>query len=101
MVASMIFGDSWQKKLAKKARASLLKHDPETAIQKQLEQYWDATTDAFVQAVAAIELEFSLKLESLRTLAFSTSPEEIEAELNFARELRDFFGGMPWRSIVV
>jgi gas vesicle protein len=99
LLVASLFGDSWQKKLAKKIRDNAIEQQAEDKIRISIDKYWDDTKSAFTQAVAETESSYIKKLDSLHTLAFSTSRDLIEIELKFAQEIRDFFGGMPWRTI--
>lgn len=92
-----LFGDSWQTKLAKKIYENLAKQKAEKQMQEGVEKFWRDTKAAFRVAASATEKTYQSKLKSLQTLAFDTNPEELERELKFAKETRDFFAGMPWR----
>lgn len=92
-----LFGDSWQTKLAKKIFEGLVKERAQEQMQKGIAKYWADTKTAFDTAIAKTEEAYQAKLHSLDILAFSTKRDEIEAELIFAKETRDFFAGMPWR----
>jgi transcriptional regulator with XRE-family HTH domain len=94
-----LFGDSWQTKLAKKIHEGLMKQDGEKQMSKGVAKYWAETKNAFEIAVAKTEEAYQAKLKSLYVLAFTTKREEIEAELKLAKETRDFFAGMPWRTM--
>lgn len=99
LLVASLFGDSWQKKLAKKIRESVLEQGAKGKILSSIDKYWDDTKLAFVQAAAETEAVYQSKLKSLRILAFDTNQATVEAELKFAKETRDFFGGMPWRAV--
>ena len=94
-----LFGDSWQKKLAKKIFEGLVKERAEIKIHEGVAKYWADTRTAFEIAVAHTEKAYQTKLESLRILAFDTQRAAIEVELKFAKETRDFFAGTPWRAM--
>ena len=90
-------GDSWQTKLAKKIHDGLSKQRAEKQMCDGVAKYWADTRNAFEIAVTKTEEAYQNKLKSLYVLAFTTEREEIEIELKFAKETRDFFAGMPWR----
>lgn len=92
-----LFGDSWQTKLAKKVHEGLIKQRAEKQMCDGVAKYWADTKSAFEIAVNKTEEAYQNKLNSLYILAFTTEREEIETELKFAKETRDFFAGMPWR----
>ena len=89
--------DSWQTALAKKIHEGLTEQRAEKKMSEGVAKYWKDTKNAFKIAVAKTEEAYQNKLESLHVLAFATNREEIEVELKFAKETRDFFVGMPWR----
>lgn len=93
------FGDSWQTKLAKKIHEGMVKEHAERKTCEGVAKYWADTKSAFEIAVTKTEEAYQNKLESLYILAFTTKREEIEVELKFAKETRDFFVGMPWRTM--
>lgn len=93
-----LFGDSWQTKLAKKVHTSLVENRAEKKMREGVTKYWTDTKSAFEIAVRKTEEAYQNKLKSLYILAFTTKREEIEAELKVAKETRDFFAGMPWRT---
>lgn len=95
------FGDAWQTKLAKKIHDALVKQKAEQQLADGVSKYWADTLVAFDTAIREVEKSYQNKLNSLHTLAFSTKREEIEAELDLAKELKSFFGGMPWRTISI
>lgn len=92
-----LFGDSWQTKLAKKIHEGLVKECAEKKMCEGVAKYWADTKSAFEIAVSKTEEAYQDKLNSLYVLAFTTERAEIEAELKFAKEARDFFAGMPWK----
>ena len=92
-----LFGDSWETKLAKKIHDGLIKQRAERQMCDGVAKYWADTKNAFEIAVTKTEADYQSKLKSLHILAFTTKREEIETELKFAKETRDFFAGMPWR----
>lgn len=94
-----MFGDSWETKLAKKIHDGLTKQRAEKQMCDGVAKYWADTKNAFEIAVTKTEEAYQKKLKSLYILAFTTEREEIEIELKFAKETRDFFVGMPWRAM--
>jgi hypothetical protein len=94
-----IFSGSWQTKLAKKIHEGMVKEQAEKKMCEGVAKYWADTKSAFEIAVTKTEEAYQNKLESLYVLAFTTKREEIEVELKFAKETRDFFVGMPWRTM--
>ncbi len=92
-------GDSWETKLAKKIRDGLTAQKAEMQVADGVAKFWQDTKSAFEEAVKSTEQAYQDKLKSLRTLAFSTERTSIEAELAFAKETRNFFGGMPWKPL--
>lgn len=99
LIAGAFFGDSWQTKLAKKIRESVLENGVESKILSSMNKYWDDTKTAFVKAVSETEHVYKSRIDSLHTMAFSTSRDVLEKELEYARALRSFFADIPWEPI--
>lgn len=99
IIAGSFFGDSWQKKLAKKILESVLENDVESKILSSTNKYWDDTKTAFIKAVSETESVYKSRIESLHTMAFSTNRESLEKELKYAKEIRSFFVDIPWEPI--
>jgi transcriptional regulator with XRE-family HTH domain len=100
ILVSALYGDSWQKKLAKRIREKIIEQRVEESVLSSINKYWDDIQAAFKQATVETELNYKNNLKNL-SLTFSSSPELLEIELKFAQEVRNFFGGMPWRAIKI
>ncbi|MFC0337613.1 Helix-turn-helix [Kushneria avicenniae] len=98
-VIAFIAGDSWERSLAKRIAKGLDKENAMGVITKQLNGFWDDTKKAFEHAASETEKDFKKKLKSLSHIAFNTNVEILKEHLVFVRELRDFFAGIPWKSI--
>lgn len=99
VIAAAIFGDSWQRKLANRIAKGMAENDTESKIVKNLERYWNDTEKAFKHAAEQTETEFQNKLASLKVIAFNTDVKTLKVHLESATELKNFFGGIPWRRL--
>lgn len=97
-IIAALAGDSWQRKLAKQIVKGFEKQDAEGVIDKELTKFWDDTKRAFKHAAKETEKDFRKKLEGLRRIAFETNVDVLQAHLDFVKELRNFFAGIPWKS---
>lgn len=98
-LAFSLFGDSWQTKLAKKISAALAENKAQSKIQEGVAKFWRDTKNAFIRAVEKTETDYQARLTTLRTLAFDTQRETLEKAIAEAKEVRNFFAGMPWRAL--
>ena len=98
-IATMIFGDSWERKLAKKIAKGLKENDTDSKILLNLSSYWEDTEKAFLHATHETEEDYQRKLRGLREIAFNTDIKVLELHLNAAQELRDYFAGIPWKRL--
>ncbi|MCH8544590.1 MAG: helix-turn-helix domain-containing protein [Alcanivorax sp.] len=99
VLAGALFGDSWQRKLAKQIRKGLIKGGAEDGIITQFRKFWSDTRTAFHHAVAETERDYQEKLKALEDIAFTSDSEVLEKRLPFLRDLRDFFAGIPWKHL--
>lgn len=97
-IIAALMGDSWQRKLAKQIVKSFEKQNAEQVIDKEIAKFWDDTKRAFKHAAKETEKDFRKKLEGLRHVAFETNVDVLRVHLDFVKELRDFFAGIPWKS---
>lgn len=96
MVGWNYLGDNWRTGLAKKINKHIIEQGTEKLILDSNNKHWDDTKLSFTRAVAETEAAYQSKLVSLYNLAFSTSRDVILLDLEYAREMRNFFGGIPW-----
>lgn len=94
-----LFGDSWQTKLAKKIHKELIENKVEEKFLTGVTKFWNDTKDSFKEAARITERDYLDELDRLRTLAFSSEKETIEQELKLAKEIFNFFIGLPWKTI--
>lgn len=99
VIMSRLLSDSWETTLAKKISKEIRSKGPFNRIADQLAQHWDDTRAAFDQAAEGTEAEYQKKLDDLNRMAFSTDADQLKHRVKYIQELRDFFGGIPWRSM--
>lgn len=99
MIGAVFFGDSWQRKLAKKIVEHLEKEGAQKKIENAVDKYWNDTLVGFREASRRTQEEFDANLRNLERLAFSDSQEVLEEMLQFAERIRLFFVAMPWKEI--
>ena len=99
VLAAALLGDSWQRSLAKQISKGMTKKNAQGEVRAALSNFWSDTLRGFNYAVIETENDYLNKLDTLRTIAFSTDAHELESKLQYLKELRDFFAGIPWRAI--
>ncbi len=98
-VFSALFGERWQRTLAKKIVNKLQEKKLEDKLRKAVNGYWDDTSQGFSTGAAAVENQYAEYVKSLKHLLVnSNSRTEIEDLIRKLEKLKDFFAGIPWRS---
>jgi hypothetical protein len=94
-----LFGESWQRRLAKKIVAVYSEKGILAKWRKVVAGYWDSTLAAFQAGADEVERKWIAYLNDLAAMAShkATGKEEAEARLRRLQEAREFFGGIPWR----
>lgn len=93
-----LFGESWQKRLAKK----IFKYFQEQRVQEEFlegaDRFWQDTTKSFEKGADAVETKWQEHIKYLRELTSpeTQSRERIEKIICTLEVLRDFFAGIPW-----
>lgn len=98
----MLFGESWQARLAGALSEELLKRRVIETLTASADRYWAETEAAFDAAFESLETryqEYVYKMEEVVSGAPEMSREKIEEILQMAEELRDFFEGMPLAAV--
>jgi transcriptional regulator with XRE-family HTH domain len=93
-----LFGESWQKRLAKQIVKLLQEEKISNKFLEGIDKYWQDTETAFEEGAKAVEEKGQEYLQYQRELVSSKtqSKERIEEIIKILRELRDFFGEIPW-----
>jgi transcriptional regulator with XRE-family HTH domain len=95
-----LFGDSWQRRLAKKIAKTLEDNHLLDKLTAAADQYWTDTRSAFDQGADEVERKYQQYIENLRSLLGDDavrSRERIERLIANMEALKDFFGAIPWR----
>jgi hypothetical protein len=93
-----LFGESWQSRLAKKIAKTLKEQNFADKVHEASGAWWTTSWIAFERGADAIEngfTEYLAKNEAL--LNDKDSRQKLEAVIASLEDLRDFFGGIPWR----
>lgn len=92
------FGEAWQSRLAKKISKTLQEKGLLEKIEEKGDAFWKSTWTAFELGADAIEEKFTQYLDANeRLLNDKDSRKKLEATIATLEDLRDFFGGIPWR----
>ncbi|BAY23910.1 XRE family transcriptional regulator [Calothrix sp. NIES-2100] len=97
-----LFGDSWQKRLAKQTVKYFEEQHICQKFLKGIDEYWQDTVNSFEKGADAVEVDWSNKyLPHLRDITSATpeSKEHIEEIVKKLQQLTDFFAEIPWLNI--
>jgi transcriptional regulator with XRE-family HTH domain len=95
-----LFGDSWQRRLAKKIAATYTEKGVLAKWQRSIEDYWANTLTAFRQGAREVEQKWLAYLNDLEKVASGETEglDDAVARLERLKQAREFFGGLPWRA---
>jgi transcriptional regulator with XRE-family HTH domain len=93
-----LFGESWERRLAKKIVSHFEEQQVLDKFLQGSDEYWQDTTKAFERGANAVEEQFQEYIQHLREICSDdeTSKEKIENLLFLFGELKGFFAGIPW-----
>jgi transcriptional regulator with XRE-family HTH domain len=95
-----LFGDSWQRRLAKRIREDFEAKGVLDSLLRQVRSYWEATMQAFESGATAAEKAYGEQFDRMRKILSEPGKtrSDVETRLKQLEILRDFFGGIPWFS---
>lgn len=93
-----LFGESWQKRLAKQIVKYFEEQHVREKFQEGIDQFWQDTVNSFEKGADAVEANWKEYLEHLREITSpeTQSRERIEEIIKTLEVLKDFFVGIPW-----
>jgi transcriptional regulator with XRE-family HTH domain len=99
-LAWSLFGESWQKRLAKQTVKYFQEQNIIDKFTDGIDEFWQDTTKGFSQGADAVEKDWQRYLDHLREI---TSPEmdskeRIEEIIKILEEFQNFFKQIPWLS---
>lgn len=96
-----LFGESWQKRLAKQTVKYFEEQDVCQKFLKGIDEYWQDTANSFDKGADAVETDWNKYLHHLRDISSPTdeSKEHIEEIIKILEVLRVFFAGIPWLNL--
>ena len=99
-LAWSLFGESWQKRLAKETVKYFQEQNINDKFANGIDEFWKDTTKGFNQGADAVEKSWQQYIDHLREI---TSPEmdskeRIEEIIKILEELQNFFKQIPWVS---
>ena len=93
-----LFGESWQKRLAKQIVKYFEEQRVREKFQEGIDQFWQDTANSFEKGADAVETNWKEYLEHLREITSpeTQSRERIEEIIKSLKVLRNFFVEIPW-----
>ncbi|NHN34362.1 dynamin family protein [Paenibacillus agricola] len=95
LVARVIFGDSWQTRLAKELRNKLDKQNVCSKYEEQIDSYWSKTRDGIVHLSAVFQNEYGEKVMEIKNLLENEDEEVLKLHAEFFKTCKDHFASMP------
>jgi transcriptional regulator with XRE-family HTH domain len=97
-VVSSLFGDSWERRLAKKVVEAFAKQDVLSNFSKGAERFWEDSLSAFDGAADALERTYRDKLTEHGALLEQRvgSADALGRTLAALEAIRQFFVSLPW-----
>lgn len=101
MAGWALFGESWQRRLARKIVSVYAEKGILAKWKKVIGEYWDETLVAFQKGADEVERKWTEYLNDLTAIASreTAGKDEVAARLKRLEEAREFFGGLPWRPV--
>ena len=99
-LSAWLFGDSWERRLAKKIMDVFKKEDVLSKIEKNINSFWEEETlVAFQKGAENLNRQYKNHIKDMKD-AFGGSQEDLEAlekRLERYEEIKSFFAAIPWR----
>ena len=95
-----LFGDSWQRRLAKKIKGVFDEENVLSKIEGTIKSFWKDTRNAFRSAAKSLDDQYKNDIKELE-VAFADRQEDIQKlqeRLRRYEEIKVFFSAIPWRS---
>ena len=96
---SWLFGESWERRLAKKIKEVYKKEDVLSKNEGIINNFWRETQTAFKKGANGLDKQHKNHIKDLK-VAFGGSQEDLEAlekKLESYEEIKSFFVAIPWR----
>lgn len=94
-----LFGDSWQRRLAKNVVKKFNEEDVASALKQSTEKFWEQTWEGFEKGCASVRVNYDKHVDDLD--AIINDPEytikKMEELVNVLTRVRDFLANMPWK----
>lgn len=102
---SWLFGESWERRLAKKIKDVFEKEDVLSKFEDTIKAFWRETRTAFKKGADSLDKQCKNYLKELKEIknAFEDKQEEdpdrqaCEKKVESCKEIKSFFAAIPWR----
>jgi transcriptional regulator with XRE-family HTH domain len=97
-VSWLVFGTSWQERLAKKLSKEILASGIESKFRSGVRELWTDARSTCFAGLESVELKYRSHMANLRAIVTDRhgGKQMIENRLKEAAVARDFFDGLPW-----
>ncbi|QIR39903.1 helix-turn-helix domain-containing protein [Tolypothrix sp. PCC 7910] len=96
-----LFGESWQKRLAKQTVKYFQEQRVSEKFTDGIDQFWRDTIKSFEKGANAVEADWNKYIEHLREITSPTteSKDRIEEIIKILEAGKDFFATIPWANV--
>lgn len=93
------FGESWQKRLAKKVVDLIQRSDIKSNLKGQLSKFWSDTAEGLEEVTELLKEKIDEYISDLGLLLKSSNPKDIEQRIKICKEHRRFFANILWNPL--
>lgn len=94
-----LFGESWERRLARKLLRAFHEHNLQEKLQAGVADYWTITQTAFDDAADRLEASYRVHLDAVAQMVEDEMRERrIQEVLHPLEQQRDFYAGLPWQA---
>ena len=97
-LSSWLFGDNWERRLAKKIKDVFKKEDVLSIIEDEIYTFWDQTLVAFKKGADSLDRQYKNHIKELgKAVGSPKDIKDLKKRLDRYEEIKSFFVAIPWR----
>ena len=97
-LSSWLFGDSWERRLAKKIKNVFEEKKIITDVEENIKLFWKDTRNAFKQGADSLDRQYKNHIKELgKAVGSPKDIKDLKKRLARYDEIKNFFAAIPWR----